>query len=327
MIPVLWSLAMAAEPEPRLPGSAGTSSVSEETPASGDAAAELRALRDELRGLREESRELRDEVRELHGEIEALKAADGPAVAPRAEPDPGESVVVPQGEVVDDDVTAFGQDLLVLGTVNGDATSFGADVHIGPSGVVEGDAVSIGGDVIAEPGATIGGDRLSLDGEERSSMVGNALSSIYHRLVFLLSFAGAGVMVVGLFPQRVTNVAGLIERHPIWSMTVGVLSVGFLTALALLFVLTIIGIPVAFLLVAVLGLAWLVGFVGLCQAIGDRLPFQQRHHGRWTAFLAACLAVTMLGVLPWVGWMLVIGAGFLAVGGAVGSRFGGRAAT
>jgi len=91
---------------------------------------------------------------------------------------------------------------------------------------------------------------------------------------------------------------------------------------SLLFAITILGIPVSLVLVALLGLAWLLGFVGLCQAVGDRLPFQSKQHGRWLAFLVGVVLVSFVGALPFVGWLVVILMSLLGIGSALATKFG-----
>ena len=93
---------------------------------------------------------------------------------------------------------------------------------------------------------------------------------------------------------------------------------------SLVFAVTLVGLPVSFLLVALLGLAWLMGFVGLCQAVGDKLPFRQKPHGRWFAFLIGTLVLTSIGALPFIGWLVVIAASMMGTGAALASWFGAR---
>jgi hypothetical protein len=130
--------------------------------------------------------------------------------------------------------------------------------------------------------------------------------------------------VVGLVPQRVGRIAETVEKRPIRSFSIGVVATVVLSLAALLFAITFVGLPVSFLIIAGMGLAWLMGFVGLCQALGDRMPFEQKHHGRWIAFLVASLGVTFLGVLPWVGWLVLFGGSAVGIGAALQSRLGGR---
>jgi hypothetical protein len=267
----------------------------------------------------------------------------------------GEPVEVGPGERVAE-VVAFGQDVDVEGHVLGDAVSFGGDVRVGSRGQVEGDAVSFGGEVQLFDGAAVKGRTLQLalpvavpaveyvgaagsepsGGASEPAAASGALrlttpmselfDSLYRRVVWILSVAGAGMLVVGLFPQRVSAVAQDLEARPIRAAVVGTLSTGFLLLFSVMFTAATLGLgsPVAVLLVLGLGFAWLLGFVGLCQAVGDRLPVQQRPHGRWIALLVGVLLVSFLGSLPWVGWMVVGSASVLGIGAALSTRFGSR---
>src|SRR5690606_32887862 len=105
------------------------------------------------------------------------------------------------------------------------------------------------------------------NGSAVSSRVTAWASTLYRKLVFLLSMAGAGVLVVGLFPGRVARVAGAIESHPFRSMAVGAVATVALGVLSLVLAVTIIGLPLSLVLWGLVALAWLLGVVGLCQAV------------------------------------------------------------
>jgi len=155
---------------------------------------------------------------------------------------------------------------------------------------------------------------------------GSLFDSLYRRLVLLLTFAGAGVLVVGLFPNRVGKIASNIDTHPMRSIAIGTLATGFLTLFSLLFaVVTLgLGLPVSMVVWVLIGLAWLMGFVGLCQAIGDRLPFESKPQGRWLTFLIGAVLITCMSSLPLVGWLVIGGASLLGIGAALSTRLGGR---
>jgi hypothetical protein len=282
---------------------------------------ELDAQRAEIAALRSDVEALRTEVAACeHGGAAAPSTSTGVRVAYASE------VHVAADEVVDE-VDAYGEDAVIDGRVLGDATSFGGDVIVGPTGVVDGDVVSFGGRVDVDDDAIVRGDRVAFASDEADPAgpgLAGVASSLYHRLVFLLSFAGAGVLVVGLVPSRVARIAEQVDRHAFRSFLVGASAAFVLGLASFVFAVTIVGLPVSFLLIALLGLAWLMGFVGLCQALGDRLPFREKQHGRWTAFLLASIAITFLGVLPVVGWLVVLIASAIGTGAAIRSRFGGR---
>jgi cytoskeletal protein CcmA (bactofilin family) len=293
--------------------------------------------------LQEQLEQMQRQLDAQQREIEALRAERPPATADDPRVGVGEVVRIGPGEQVDE-VVSFGHDVDVQGYVEGDAVSVGGDVRVGQTGVVEGDAVSFGGRIQVDRGGRVEGNRVALSmpvglpevelEPDDSPAAGNLhvatdvsgfLRSLYHRTVWMLSVAGASVLVVGLFPQRVNRVAQDLEARPVRSAVVGTLATGFLAMFAALFVVVTLGLgaPVSLLLVALLGMAWLLGFVGLCQAVGDRLPVQERPHGRWIALLVGVLLMTFLGSLPWVGWVVVGGASLLGIGAALSTRFGG----
>ncbi len=306
------------------------------TPAVSDT--ELRRLlgafstqRDDLDLLRGQVDEMRSTIAGQQAEIEALRDTDArldELLSPGDERTGfGNSVVVQAGELVEE-ATAFGEDVLVLGHVTGDATSFGGNVYIKHGGVVEGDAVSFGGRVITEDGAELEGNRLAMAaGANLMAMAPETsgfLTAIYNRLVFLLSFAGAGVLLVGLFPLRVGRIAHSLEEHPFRAAFAGTFATGFLLGAAGLFAITCLGLPVTAVLLTVLSVAWMMGFVGICQAVGDRLPFEQKQNGRWIAFLIGSLLVAFLTSLPFMGWLIVMMGSVLGIGAALSTRLGGR---
>ncbi|MCP4805646.1 MAG: hypothetical protein GY913_27480 [Proteobacteria bacterium] len=249
----------------------------------------------------------------------------------------GEAIVVAADEVLPEAV-AFGAPVHVHGAVTGKVVSFGDDVRVFNGGRVGGDAVSFGGSVIVEPGAAVVGDRITYsDPTEPMPMATASMVQSHHspdgmlrtlarKLVLMLTLAGAGVLVVGLFPRHVNNVAATVSARP---MKMGFLGVGSLTGgllLALLLALTVLLSPFALALAALLGLAWMLGFVGLCQAVGDRLPLQNQGLRRWLAFLIGIVTLAFVGTLPWIGQVVLGLVSFICVGAALHTRFGMREA-
>lgn len=314
-------------------------------------------LRDELRDLRDEVDDIKSEAAEELAEAR-LEAAEEAAEAleEAAEIDLeellsrargpvhtyGDDVLIGEDEVVKEvatfggdievrgvvveDVRSFGGDVLITetGRVLGDAKTFGGNVTIEPGGVLEGSPDTLGGKVVVEAGGVVDHHRprTPFDKEDPMPLGGwilGGIFSFYRWLVFLLAFAGAGVLVVALFPDRVTRVAEQLEQRPLQSGLAGLgWALGILVA-SVLFFWTILGPLVG---AAMLGVAWMLGFVGLCQMLGDRLPFAYKPHGRWIAFLVGSLVISLLGALPWVGTITVVGASLFGIGAAFNSRFG-----
>jgi cytoskeletal protein CcmA (bactofilin family) len=243
----------------------------------------------------------------------------------------GAPVEVAVGETVNDAV-AFGFPVRVEGTVQGDAVSFGSDLVIASTGVVHGDAVSFGGRVEIEEGGIVHGDRVALASDEApAGAVGLAslaevgsswMHGMVRRTVLLLCLAGIGVLLLGLFPDKVRNTARGLERHPIRYGLAGLLLSGTGLAVAGLLGITIIGLPISAFVLLLLGLAWLLGFVALGQALGDLLPVPPSLRGKVGAFLIGVCLLGALSFVPYLGKLLIFFSFFPCVGAAVGTRFG-----
>jgi len=241
------------------------------------------------------------------------------------------SVIVEAGESVPEAV-AFGGPLDIHGRVEGSAVSFGGDVRVHNGAFIEGDAVSFGGEVIVDDGAAIEGNQITLGQSAAGSLLGATaasgqtgwLQSLARRLVVLLSFAGAGVMVVGLFPRQVDTVARTISSHPVRSGLLGVLLTGLAAILTVVLAATLIGIPVSLFIAVVVALAWLLGFIGLCQAAGDLIPLNNRGARRWLAFLLGVFGLSFIGSLPIIGKLALGALSLVCVGAALQTRLGNR---
>ncbi len=238
------------------------------------------------------------------------------------------AVEVPEGEVVGEAVSYTGP-VVVRGTVRGDAVSFASDVRVTATGRVEGDAVSFGGGVTVDPGGRVDGDRVAL-GRDGSALTGAftpartgmaLVHGIARRLALLLAAMGIGVLVAGLWPDRVERIAERLAQRPFWYGVAGavLLGVGGLAGVA--FALTIVGIPLTMVILALLGIGWLLGSVALCRLLGARLaPMEGRPS--WAPFLVGAGLLAALGLVPGVGPVVLILAALPAVGAAVASRFG-----
>jgi cytoskeletal protein CcmA (bactofilin family) len=76
----------------------------------------------------------------------------------------GNNVLIPQGEIVEDDLYVTAETFILEGTIKGDLVVFAASVHIKPSGVIEGDLLAGAQSIVVEGGiqddARVGGAAL-----------------------------------------------------------------------------------------------------------------------------------------------------------------------
>lgn len=249
-------------------------------------------------------------------------------------------VVVEAGQVVDEALGLNGP-VDVYGHVRGNAVAIAADVRVHAGGRVDGDAVSLGGRVEVDDGGVVTGDRLGM-GEQAAARVSpldasiglgggppadgaghgiprldalaGPLRGVVRRVALIMGLMAAGVLVVGFWPRQVDRVVTMLGRRPIWYAVVGAVLMVVLGLAAGLLGLTIIGLPVGLLLLLAVAAGGILGFVGLGQAIGDRVP-RAREHGGYAPFLVGAGLLAAVVLLPWVG-PVVLGALALPAVGA-----------
>ena len=201
----------------------------------------------------------------------------------------GEDITIPEGKVIDGDVVAIGGTVTVLGRVKGDCVSIGGTVKIEGKGVVEGDAVSMGGGVSTSDSGSVGGSNVSLGSWEighgkhfwptvgffGAMSVGVWLITTLLKLALTLFFAWLALLLMRERIEHATNAmtsqfgkaflygllgfAGMVAAIP-----TGIILIVLVGAIgAAILAITIIGIPLAILLIVAMVLA----IIGLVVAV------------------------------------------------------------
>lgn len=288
------------------------------------AASDEDALRTRVQQLEEQLKDLKEQSAESNSAAAATSTAAADAMTPPKQDEPSDVAVygtsLTVNGAVDGDATAYGGNVRVKSgaRVKGDVRALGGNVWVEPGAEISGEAVAVGGTVVVEDGGSVAGNRLSLNGSQGS---GGPLSTLYSRTIFLLSFLGAGALMVGLFPARVNRVASSATAKPLRATAAGAAAVPIVLAVAALLVVPVVTMPISFALIAMLGFAWLLGFVGLAQAFGDRLPLEEPT-GRWVALGVGAIGFAVLTLVGWPGWILLSLVSVIGIGAALNSRFG-----
>lgn len=243
-----------------------------------------------------------------------------------------EPVVIQHGQEVTSAV-AIGSPVQVDGTVRENAVSIGGDVRIGPTGVVEGDAVAIGGKVVLAPGAHVNGKTTST-GSSLSHLRRALAATIPALAVGLGVLAGAAlvigslgsvalaVVVLFLFPDHVRGARLHLESQPGKILAVGALALFLALPILTFLTLTVIGIPLAFVVAGLLMAALVLGTVAIGQWVGLRLAAAAgRSASPMAAGLIGLLVLTLLSAVPVAGTLVQVLLVCLALGAVFFSRF------
>jgi hypothetical protein len=251
----------------------------------------------------------------------------------------GGDVTVERNERLEGDAVAIGGSVTVNGEVTGDATSIGGTLTLGPDAVVRGDAVSVGGTLNRAPGARVEGDVTEVGGGGggggfRRGMWFPALfgtfwsrfGSLAATALRLAVLAMVAVIIVAFGRNAVERIAARTAAAPVRSGLIGLLAeilfVPVLVLTAVVLAVSIIGIPLLFLLpfaVLLVMLVALVGFVGLAYHVGRWIAsrFGWREPGAYGSVAIGVVAIgglTLLAKLAALGGGFVIGAPLTGLG-------------
>ena len=123
-----------------------------------------------------------------------------------------------------------------------------------------------------------------------------------------------------LFPVRVRIGLDRVERHPGLSAAAGVLAVIATLPLAVMLLITVIGIPLIVLEFAALCACLWIGWAAVALVLGRRLLELARPHttpSPLAALVAGLVLVTAAQTLPLVGWAVTALMVFVALGAAL----------
>ncbi len=240
----------------------------------------------------------------------------------------GNDIHVEANESVEGDVVAILGSIIVEGMVEGDVVAIGGELTIGSRGEIEGDAVAVGGGVTKEPGARVRGETVSIGhGKVLAPRVcpffaGSVFSRGGRLLIFIIwiiMLMVLGVIIMAVFRRGVDNVCVRVRKEAFKMGLIGLLTEVLLIPIMVLFIVTIIGIPIGvFALPLLFALAMLLGFVGVSYVVGARLG---NGHGR-SPYSSLALGLFALHGLVLLAMIIGLPGGGLMVIGKIISFFG-----
>lgn len=199
----------------------------------------------------------------------------------------GEDIIIEEGEVVNGDVVAIGGDIQIAGKVTGDVAAVGGDVVAKSTAIIRGDAVSVGGKVRKDPGAQIRGSRIATPFPPfppksllRWSTMGwrgprphpGFFLGARFTLVLFFVFLFFTLLITLFLPNHIKRIHTSIEEGFLKAGLVGFLADILILPVFVMLCITVIGIPVAFLVEPiVLFVALILGFAGISFFLGEKI--------------------------------------------------------
>lgn len=244
----------------------------------------------------------------------------------------GASTDIPQGMTCRQ-VISISSDLNIAGKVKGEVVSLWGDVNLADSAEIGGDLVIIGGRLKADPNAKVSGTikRFST-GKALSGFIslmsgiprgywGN-VAWISWKVTLFICMLILQVLLFLLFPRNVEAMAHCASVKPIGSLLLALIIFLLLPPISLMLILSLVGIPVALMLWALLVAAAVFGKIGLFVALGNSL-FQTERMSLVSVVLGYTI-YRVLTFLPVVGKPIFVVVTFLAIGICIRTGFGSK---
>ncbi len=239
------------------------------------------------------------------------------------------------------DLRVAASELRLTGIIGGNAiiagddvtfdSEVGGNVALGAQRVDWGDAASIAGQLIVyekELGSLEVPERVaSIDRVERriaekqdEPPQSTWRPSIDDFLFEVIVVAVLAILIAALMPTRLAGMQNRVLARPLHTLWLGFLSLSAVTGASVLLAITIIGLPLvaALALLAIIGIIF--GYVIATYVLGVRLllaagrPELDSIGNRAIAAGAGALAAAVIGLIPFLGWLVAIALALAGIG-------------
>lgn len=214
----------------------------------------------------------------------------------------GEDVIVGRNEVVEGDVVVIDGDATIYGYVEGGVVVVKGNIRLASTSRVDGDLVCVWGNTDVDPGASAGSTNVFNFNKTFGKIFGHRPHSISFLLLIAplirtLLLLGAVALIGAAFAERTRRVRRVLEKSYAKCLAVGLISVFLLPFVFVVLIITILGIPIALLLLPLAVLcAFLLGVTAFGFLAGEWL-LDRFHINHPSLVLSAILGVALF-VLP-----------------------------
>ena len=221
-----------------------------------------------------------------------------------------QNVYIAPDQVIDGDLDVVLGDAEVAGIVKGDCNTVFGRCTVTGNGEVRGKINSVSNDFIRTFVPWAVGKEYGID----------ALAEQDHRLLVKLAASAVVVLMFLLFPLRMRVALDRVERHPALSAATGAVAVVLIVPVALLLIVSIIGIPLVVLEIAALFAGVWIGTGAVSLVVGRRLSelvMPASTPSPLFALILGLVVVSSAEILPIVGWAVTALVWLVGLGSAI----------
>lgn len=216
------------------------------------------------------------------------------------------------------DIKGANENTIISGTVKGNVFLHTSNISILPDAIIEGDLV-----YISETQQSINPQQVKGRIEHRypkgaskdfANQVQSTIrtASVITRLGYLLSFLLAGIVLILLFKKPYERASLLIQERPWYSIGLGVSIIICVPIVAIILMITIIGIPFGVIALALYGILLYTAKIPVGIWLGSKIFRGEKRLIIW--FIIGTLILEAVSLIPLIGWLasfvtLAIGTG------------------
>lgn len=211
--------------------------------------------------------------------------------------------------------------VLIDSAIGGDVRAAAGDLKLGPNARIAGRIIHHGANVTRDPAAVVVGgvqERVRQPARERIN-VHRSGSGWWWTFGFVVLAA----LLAAAFPRQVRRVGSALRARPGVALFAGFVALICVPFAALILMITIIGLPIALVVMLLYGLLLMVGYAAAGVMLGDaalqrfRAEDAERIWHRIGAAVVAMLAVALIAKVPVVGGFVVLVAIVFGMGAIV----------
>lgn len=210
--------------------------------------------------------------------------------------------------------------VLVDSAIGGDVRVASGDLRLGPNARIAGRLIHHGARVARDPAAVIEGGVVE---RPRRAVRERTLVHRSGGWWWTFGIVVLAAILAAAFPAEVRRVGGALRAHPGVTLFAGFVALICVPFAALILTITIIGLPIALVVMLLYGLLLLVGYAAAGVMLGDAAlqRFRAQDAGRLAprigAAVAAMLAVALVAKVPVLGGFVVLAAMLFGMGAIV----------
>ena len=226
----------------------------------------------------------------------------------------GGSVTVGESAYIDDSFGAIAGDVTLGGEFGSDVNVFAGTVNLERSATIGGDLTYEG--TLNDRGGTVEG--VTQRTQELALIPPLGPLRILFTIFMFFASLFLGSILLYVDPQFADAVYDTCTAEPLRTAGAGLAAIGGVALAMLLFAITIIGVPIAVsILLVTLVLAWIAAIYGR-YVVGTWLLTYTSRDNRYLALFVGVLVVTLLGLIPYLGFLIrtavfLLGAGVVAM--------------